>query len=214
MFAQKLKRTIGFTLAEVLITLGIIGVVAALTMPVLIVNHQKKATVTKLKKFYSIMSQAILLAEVNNGEYPNWAPTQAMSSEQFIEWYNQYLDSHITSISKTRLDNVYSKIGFSDGSGFVAYANNSGLIPIMYCTELKYCDVETYDGIHSFLFFLTPEKKESFGHFYAGCIDATREEMLRVCKYGYDGSPNKSRHCCAGLIQYDGWEIKKDYPWK
>ena len=32
----------GFTLAEVLITLGVIGVVAALTMPVLITDYQKK----------------------------------------------------------------------------------------------------------------------------------------------------------------------------
>ena len=40
----------GFTLAEVLITLGIIGVVAALTIPTLISNHQKKVWVTQLKK--------------------------------------------------------------------------------------------------------------------------------------------------------------------
>lgn len=48
-----------FTLAEVLITLGIIGVVAAITMPVLINKYQEIVTVTKVKKFYSLMSQAI-----------------------------------------------------------------------------------------------------------------------------------------------------------
>lgn len=36
------KAKFGFTLAEVLITLGIIGVVAAITIPNLIANHQKK----------------------------------------------------------------------------------------------------------------------------------------------------------------------------
>ena len=40
----------GFTLAEVLITLGIIGVVAALTLPSLITNYQKKQIVAQLKK--------------------------------------------------------------------------------------------------------------------------------------------------------------------
>ena len=45
-----------FTLAEVLITLGIIGVVAALTLPTLIQNHQKQVYVTQLKKAYSIYS--------------------------------------------------------------------------------------------------------------------------------------------------------------
>ena len=48
-----------FTLAEVLITLGIIGVVAAMTMPSLIQNYQKKALATQTQKFYSMMSQAV-----------------------------------------------------------------------------------------------------------------------------------------------------------
>lgn len=43
LFRQKFRNDrFGFTLAEVLITLGIIGVVAAITMPVLIANHRKK----------------------------------------------------------------------------------------------------------------------------------------------------------------------------
>ena len=41
------KKT-AFTLAEVLITLGIIGVVAAMTMPSLIANHKEKETVAKV----------------------------------------------------------------------------------------------------------------------------------------------------------------------
>lgn len=59
---NKNKRyiTFGFTLAEVLITLGIIGVVAALTIPALISNYRSKVAVTQLKKMYSVMSQALL----------------------------------------------------------------------------------------------------------------------------------------------------------
>ena len=48
----------GFTLAEVLITLGVIGIVAALTMPALIANYQKKVLETRIKKFYSVLNQA------------------------------------------------------------------------------------------------------------------------------------------------------------
>ena len=48
-----------FTLAEVLITLAIIGVVAALTLPTLIQNHQKRSLEVATQKFYSTMSQAI-----------------------------------------------------------------------------------------------------------------------------------------------------------
>ena len=49
-----MKKRFGFTLAEVLITLGIIGVVAAMTMPILYTNIQKKTTVAKLQKAISI----------------------------------------------------------------------------------------------------------------------------------------------------------------
>lgn len=45
----------GFTLAEVLITLGIIGVVAALTMPSLMANYKKQRTIAQLKKTYTIL---------------------------------------------------------------------------------------------------------------------------------------------------------------
>lgn len=43
-----------FTLAEVLITLGIIGVVAAMTMPVLISNHNKSVVEARLSKAYNV----------------------------------------------------------------------------------------------------------------------------------------------------------------
>ena len=48
-----------FTLAEVLITLGIIGVVAALTIPTLIGNYQKKEVPVKLQKMYNTLWGAI-----------------------------------------------------------------------------------------------------------------------------------------------------------
>ncbi len=66
------KQTKAFTLAEVLITLGIIGVVAALTLPTLIQNYQEKANVTKLKKAYSILSQAMASAVNENGPADIW----------------------------------------------------------------------------------------------------------------------------------------------
>lgn len=48
----------GFTLSEVLITLGVIGVVAAITLPTLIANYQKQVFVTKLQRSYSKLNQA------------------------------------------------------------------------------------------------------------------------------------------------------------
>ena len=50
----------GFTLAEVLVTLGIIGVVSAMTVPTLMQNYQRKSYVTQLHKVYNEFSQALL----------------------------------------------------------------------------------------------------------------------------------------------------------
>ena len=49
-----------FTLAEVLVTLGIIGVVSAMTVPTLMQNYQRQSYVTQLHKTYNEMSQALL----------------------------------------------------------------------------------------------------------------------------------------------------------
>lgn len=61
-----------FTLAEVLITLGIIGVVAAMTLPTLVQKHQEKVTIAKLKKSYSTMQQAYLMAIREKGPIETW----------------------------------------------------------------------------------------------------------------------------------------------
>jgi prepilin-type N-terminal cleavage/methylation domain-containing protein len=72
-----------FTLAEVLITLGIIGIVAALTMPSLIANYQKQQTVTQLQKAYSVLNQAKKLSAAQGNVC---SETPATASE-FIEKY-------------------------------------------------------------------------------------------------------------------------------
>ena len=56
-----------FTLAEVLITLAIIGIVAAMTIPTLISNYQNKQLKTRLNKTYSVLSQAINMIYAESG---------------------------------------------------------------------------------------------------------------------------------------------------
>ena len=67
-----------FTLAEVLITLGIIGVVSTITIPTLITKHKANKLRTKLVKANAIIQQAVMRMEadeinidevINKGEY-------------------------------------------------------------------------------------------------------------------------------------------------
>lgn len=55
-----------FTLAEVLITLGIIGIVAAMTLPSLVNRAKHKELEAKFQKQYSIISQAVNFLNVND----------------------------------------------------------------------------------------------------------------------------------------------------
>lgn len=70
------QRRAAFTLAEVLITLGIIGVVAAMTMSTLITDYREKATVAKLKKIYSTMSSSYLFSMSKYGTLDEWGELQ------------------------------------------------------------------------------------------------------------------------------------------
>lgn len=56
----------GFTLAEVLITLGIIGVVAALTIPTLVSKYKEKVLVSQVKQAHSQLINAIQLYVAKN----------------------------------------------------------------------------------------------------------------------------------------------------
>ncbi len=73
-----------FTMAEVLITLGIIGIVAAMTMPGLIKNHQERQFKTAYKKVYSEISQVFQEALLNE----EFTRTTKFSAEATAEEFN------------------------------------------------------------------------------------------------------------------------------
>jgi len=67
-----MKNKFAFTLAEVLITLAIIGVIAAITIPSIVANHQKRELETRFAKTYRTLSQAVNLAIAEHGGLENW----------------------------------------------------------------------------------------------------------------------------------------------
>ena len=90
----KTSKKIAFTLAEVLITLGVIGIVAAMTIPTLVNNYQEKVFIVKLKQSYSIFSQALKLATAENGSVTSWdigtfnGDNAAVTMEGSVKLYN------------------------------------------------------------------------------------------------------------------------------
>lgn len=75
------NRNNGFTLAEVLITLGIIGVVVAMTIPTLISKYKHKEYETRFKKAYSMLAQATYDLPI---EYGRCDATNAQSINDYV----------------------------------------------------------------------------------------------------------------------------------
>ena len=85
------KRKIAFTLAEVLITLGIIGVVAALTLPSIIHNVQKVILKDQFKRAYSNFYNAIKYNQVQNGSpYACFYWNENPYGDTVCQSFNQY----------------------------------------------------------------------------------------------------------------------------
>jgi len=123
-----------FTLAEVLITLAIIGIVAAMTMPILVQNTQEKITVVALKKAYSTLSQAYKMAESNNGTPDTWnllGSLSAQGAENALNMLAPYLNvakNCGTNYSDCFTENYYCLDGSKNGQSgcYVSVDGNFG----------------------------------------------------------------------------------------
>ncbi len=205
-----------FTLAEVLITLGIIGVVAAMTLPTLISKYKRNVVEVKLEKFYSIMNQAVKMAIAEYGEIPfeNQYNEGAQNAVYIENWYKTYLTKYIKIIKEEGSDKsgAYYRVAFLDGSGFNSYMStaqddtrpNSALY-IFFCLNYSKCTYGKYDGSNSFLFVYEPTKQRIEPAFSGDPF-----ETLKSTCYNSDTG---RRWRCAALIQQNGWKIPDDYPW-
>lgn len=220
----------GFTLAEVLITLGIIGVVAAMTLPTLIQNYRKHEVETRLAKVYSVVNQAIKLSTVEYGEPAEWGDwdcgtsgTPTCTTDEAIEKFNKYIGNHLH-ISKIEKSD--------DGKSFYVYLNdgeilqvNNYLYDIWFHTNPKYID-NTDFGTYSFAFKFQPKLHSSIDSSNANftyAINPTFEPYTYSWNGTIEGLTNtSSKYACGGkmnmlctkLIQMNGWKIPKDYPHK
>ena len=87
-----LKKRTAFTLAEVLITLGIIGVVAAMTLPVLIANHKASELKAGLNTAYSLIGQAIEHMRADDAELSNNSYAPNTFKDDFIKYFEVIKD--------------------------------------------------------------------------------------------------------------------------
>lgn len=211
----------GFTLAEVLITLGIIGVVAALTIPTLIANHRKQVVTTSLKKIVNTLLNANEQINMDSGVIgsdgyslrENFEPNSPDAAVDMIEkYYKPYMQ-----IIDTKKGTSGVFVYLQDGSAFyfwrlrrdtVTTNNWSGTYIWFYPKAKDISEIgENEENIKSALgkkvFVLYPD-----GNITWAINNIDRETRIQRCK-----TPRVvSDEGCTALIVGDGFEIAKDYP--
>ncbi|MBR1754321.1 type II secretion system protein, partial [bacterium] len=126
----------GFTLAEVLITLGIIGVVAALTIPTLMQNTNRKDTVAKVNKALSTINNATRLAEANlQATVDKWDIIYSNETENVQKWVNNvkpYLnyvqECDDSNLSDCMYDGFYKKLSGEEHSKYANQYTHSAFV--------------------------------------------------------------------------------------
>lgn len=224
---RKQSVSFAFTLAEVLITLGIIGVVAALTIPVLMNTYDKLQTVSKVKKAYSAMSQAIKLSEADNGPNTTWDwgdTTNDNVRTSFLKYFAPYL--RIAQYCESYSDCGYSEAapfyepnGTSEGTNLVyrpmrttVLLNDGSLLLVMAFHGASVPDHNIYIDING------PQKPNVLGKDVFLFYLYTNAFMPVAYDQGY---PYVQSNCsasgvgetCAAKLMMDGWQMKSDYPW-
>lgn len=204
---KKAKKS--FSLAEILLTLAIIGIVAAMTIPNLIRNQQQQTIISNLRKATSIINQAIERSESENGMVSNWSYPPAGDLNALKNWFNTYLQPYL------RYDTI------TDGTGSIIVKLQDGMdIEFQMATEM---DIIVYfDGYqrpkrvgkNTFYFEILPGATGNAFRPYEVSASGTGRAKWTTGTYACDSATTQAnRRYCAGLITYDSWEILSDYPW-
>ena len=209
------KKFFAFTLAEVLITLGIIGVVAAMTMPVLTASSRKSEYSARLKKYYSSMQQAVLLYNQDHNMLPEDCPIPDDGYDSLKSFWDTRFAPYFSNVISIEKDNEDDPlIRLADGTSLKI--RKGAVVDIIY--DVNGDKAPNQDGKDRYWFLLNKGTFSAYGWTEdIGTVHVPdedeepytkdmndRDNVLRLCK--------KSGSFCSQLLLLDGWEFKNDYP--
>lgn len=222
-----------FTLSEILITLAIIGVVAALTIPNLVYSYKKRVVETRLLKFYNIMNETIRLSEIDNGDKTTWSFPTNQFADNKEKFYNKYFKNYLKSERRSKEGYNYH-VYFTDGTGMsIIY----GTTDYIYCIDAKYLKQSTeYLGSKCFQFGFYPGANQSeftrknylnkglepyvSNKLYASDVTDSTNSPTCVkdendeCVIMEEKDLYTNKLYATKIIQMNNWKIPDDYPWK
>lgn len=225
-------KSLGFTLAEVLITLGIIGVVATMTIPVLMTTFAKNKTETQLKTFYSKINQTVKMSIADNGGPEGWVTSKkTYTYDENIEFLKTYFLPYMknlgyedcTGSSGPRvciylMDGGIMSFRIDGNGGDISYFTNIDKEKVLnyYKNNVPILNRQRYGFTFQFAKFGKNQDEilsQNFVEPYIYVWQGSREELLDK---GHNFGCYKGCTMCAyctKLIQLNSWKIPKDYPW-
>ncbi len=207
-----------FTLAEVLVTLGIIGVVSAMTVPTLMQNHQRKTYVTQLHKVYNEFSQALVQYQTDRNAINL---TEAGLTSQV--YFNSFISNYFKTVQKCdSLTPCFTDdyktlngggVNFSDGTSYVLASGSS--VRFLFSSSGDKIgqigvDINGKKGPNILgrdLFFIAVYKDGTLDDFNGGTAPLTEELRNNVYDSDCQGSGDVSGWGCFGKILNDNWEM-------
>jgi len=99
-YSQFTKKLFAFTLAETLIVMGVIGVVAALTLPNLNSSTNNKEKVAKLQKIYQNLEDALGRAQAVYGPIDEWFTNDSTEDITIVDNFSERVGGRLTDFLK------------------------------------------------------------------------------------------------------------------
>ncbi|MCD7879890.1 MAG: type II secretion system GspH family protein [Candidatus Gastranaerophilales bacterium] len=201
----------GFTLAEVLLTMTIIGIIAAMTIPVLMTSVSKTETETRLKKAYSTFAQAMQLVEA--GERRPLMSYYTGSSVASVTKVKTKLKKYLSSTDISTSDTWTYSGTLSDGIIFELDGGYSDDYIVLWI-DINGAAEPNSIGYDRFYFAMSknsyikdhPNVKQldSYWRVRFPDTDATSSTLKSAC--------SSNTQYCSAYIMNNGWEIPDDYP--
>ncbi len=232
--SQKSKQ--GNTLSETMIAMMIVGVVFTICVGTMVADYNKKQTVTRLQKMYSVLSQVMERASIENGFPDSWEFPEKLSEIGSYSFFEKYLRHNLVLSrdcknstdgscaytfkeldgTEKSLNSTWTRFYLNDGAFIALQTIPSGDYKVVYfyvdTNGKKRLNVVARD-IFLFEYWIQNDEHPDyvgkllpFGHEYS------RSELISASN---DNNCNSSKNgnYCSSLIMKDNWRIIPGYPW-
>lgn len=226
----------GFTLSEILITLGIVGIVAVLTVPGVMKNYQNRLYTAQLEKIYAQLSdaaQAIMTDEHVDNFYETTAGgtlnAECLTSGNCTQGLGYFFNNYLKTVKKN-CANGTDKCVFTDNTTYQTISGSNvvglgGRYCVQTITGAAVCGA--YNSNNKCLsivvdvngtaqpnvagrdiFSMDMHKNGSISDYNSGCVDNSKGCAASSCTTGKTTSIYDAACGCLNSVIDAGWKME------